>query len=73
MLNINILKDGGKAVYSLEGRLDTSTAPQLEEAVNGNISEREVRNPARRGRSRLVGVRRQGRGRTEDRKACNGG
>lgn len=39
MLNINILKDGGKAVYSLEGRLDTSTAPQLEEAVNGNISE----------------------------------
>ena len=39
MLNINILKDGEKAVYVLEGRLDTSTAPQLEEAVNGNISE----------------------------------
>ena len=39
MLNINILKDGEKAVYALEGRLDTSTAPQLEEAVNGNISE----------------------------------
>ena len=39
MLNINILKDGEKAVYALEGRLDTSTAPQLEETVNGNISE----------------------------------
>ncbi|SFI22626.1 anti-sigma B factor antagonist [Pseudobutyrivibrio sp. OR37] len=39
MLNINILKDGGKAVFALEGRLDTSTAPQLEDAVNKDIAE----------------------------------
>lgn len=39
MLNINILKDGGKAIFALEGRLDTSTAPQLEEAINGDIEK----------------------------------
>ncbi|WP_051195204.1 STAS domain-containing protein [Pseudobutyrivibrio ruminis] len=39
MLNINILKDAGKAVLALEGRLDTSTAPQLEDAINRDIAE----------------------------------
>ncbi len=39
MLNINILKDGGKAILALEGRLDTSTAPQLEEAINRDIEK----------------------------------
>ena len=39
MLNINILKDGGKAIFALEGRLDTSTAPQLEEAINRDIEK----------------------------------
>jgi anti-sigma B factor antagonist len=39
MLNINILKDGGKVIFALEGRLDTSTAPQLEEAINRDIEK----------------------------------
>ena len=39
MLNIDILKDGGKAILALEGRLDTSTAPQLEEAINRDIEK----------------------------------
>ena len=39
MLNINILNDGGKAIFALEGRLDTSTAPQLEEAINRDIEK----------------------------------
>ncbi len=38
MLNINKTKDGASLAFALEGRLDTSTAPQLEEAVNGDIS-----------------------------------
>lgn len=37
MLNINKVKDGDKLNISLEGRLDTTTAPQLEEAVNASV------------------------------------
>ena len=37
MLNINETKNGASLVLALEGRLDTSTAPQLEEKVNGVI------------------------------------
>ncbi|MBO6128108.1 MAG: STAS domain-containing protein [Pseudobutyrivibrio sp.] len=37
MLNINETKNGASLVLALEGRLDTSTAPQLEEKVNGSI------------------------------------
>ena len=37
MLNINKKKDDVNLTLALEGRLDTSTAPQLEEEVNGNI------------------------------------
>ena len=33
MLNINMNKEDGKAVISLEGRLDTSTSPDLEKAL----------------------------------------
>lgn len=39
MLNIEQKKDGGNLVIALEGRLDTSTAPQLEEAVGGTIAD----------------------------------
>jgi len=37
MLNINKTKDDANLMLALEGRLDTSTAPQLEEEINGNI------------------------------------
>ncbi len=37
MLNINETKDGANLKIALEGRLDTTTAPQLEEKVNGLI------------------------------------
>ena len=33
MLNINKSVEGGKAVFNLEGRLDTATAPELEQAL----------------------------------------
>ena len=33
MLNINMNKEDGKAVISLEGRLDTITSPDLEKAL----------------------------------------
>lgn len=33
MLNINKVEDGSKVTVSLEGRLDTTTAPQLDEEV----------------------------------------
>lgn len=39
MLNIDQKKDGANLVIGLEGRLDTSTAPQLEESVNGAIAD----------------------------------
>lgn len=37
MLNINENKDGANLSIALEGRLDTSTAPQLEEKINNSI------------------------------------
>ncbi len=38
MLNIDKNVDGSKLVIKLEGRLDTTTAPQLEEELNGSLS-----------------------------------
>ena len=38
MLNINSTKDGASLTISLDGRLDTTTAPQLEEKVNSEIA-----------------------------------
>ena len=37
MLNITNTKTGSELVFSLEGRLDTTTAPQLEDAVKSNV------------------------------------
>ena len=37
MLNIEKVADGSKLVIKLEGRLDTTTAPQLEEELKGNL------------------------------------
>ncbi len=37
MLNIEKKKDGNGFTVSLSGRLDTTTAPQLEAAVRGDI------------------------------------
>jgi anti-sigma B factor antagonist len=37
MLNINMNKDGDKLTVLLEGRLDTTTAPELETALKGEI------------------------------------
>ena len=37
MLNINKVKDGTTLTISIEGRLDTTTAPQLENVVNVEI------------------------------------
>ena len=34
-MNINIEKDNGKVIFKLAGRLDTTTAPELEKAING--------------------------------------
>ncbi len=39
MLNINNSKNGTDLTFELEGRLDTTTAPQLEEQVNSLISD----------------------------------
>lgn len=38
MLNINQEKNGSILTIGLEGRLDTTTSPQLEEFVNSNIA-----------------------------------
>ena len=38
MLNINKTIENGNAVFSLEGRLDTVTAPELEEALKESLS-----------------------------------
>ena len=35
MLNIDKQADGGRLTIALEGRLDTTTAPQLEEVLQG--------------------------------------
>lgn len=37
MLNINKKTEGGKLSVALEGRLDTSTAPQLEEELKSAL------------------------------------
>lgn len=37
MLNIKNAKDGNKLLIELDGRLDTTTAPQLEEKINSEI------------------------------------
>ena len=33
-MNINIEKDNGRVVMKIEGRIDTVTAPELENAIN---------------------------------------
>ena len=33
-MNINIEKDNGKVIFKLAGRLDTTTAPELEKKIN---------------------------------------
>ena len=38
MLNINKQAENGKLVIALEGRLDTTTAPQLEESMKESIN-----------------------------------
>ena len=38
MLNIKKEADGSKLTMNLEGRLDTTTAPQLEEEVKGSLA-----------------------------------
>jgi len=37
MLNINKTVENGKAVFALEGRLDTVTAPELEQALRESL------------------------------------
>lgn len=37
MLNINRTVENGKAVFALEGRLDTVTAPELEQALRESL------------------------------------
>ncbi|MBQ6221888.1 MAG: STAS domain-containing protein [Solobacterium sp.] len=37
MLNISTNKENEKLVMELEGRLDTTTAPQLEEVINTSL------------------------------------
>lgn len=41
MLNINQTTDEKKVTLALEGRLDTNTAPQLEEALSGMLDGME--------------------------------
>lgn len=38
-MNINIERENGKSVMKIEGRLDTTTAPELEKAINGEGDE----------------------------------
>ena len=38
-MNINIEKENGITVMKLEGRLDTTTAPELEKAINSEGEE----------------------------------
>lgn len=37
-MTIEKMKEGGKLTLALEGRLDTTTAPQLEEEVTGSLT-----------------------------------
>ena len=34
-MNINIKKENGTTIFEISGRLDTTTAPELEKAING--------------------------------------
>ena len=38
-MNINIERENGKVLMKIEGRLDTTTAPELEKAINGEGDE----------------------------------
>ena len=38
-MNINIEIENGKTLMKIEGRLDTTTAPELEKAINGEGDE----------------------------------
>lgn len=38
-MNINIEKDNGIVLMKIEGRLDTTTAPELEKTINGEGDE----------------------------------
>ena len=38
-MNINIERENGKALMKVEGRIDTTTAPELEKAINGEGDE----------------------------------
>ena len=38
-MNINIERENGKTLMEIEGRLDTTTAPELEKAINGEGDE----------------------------------
>ncbi len=38
-MNINVERENGKALMKIEGRLDTTTAPELEKAINGEGDE----------------------------------
>ena len=38
-MNINIEKENGVTILKIEGRLDTTTAPELEKAINGEGDE----------------------------------
>ena len=38
-MNINIERENGKALMKIEGRLDTTTAPELEKAIGGEGDE----------------------------------
>jgi anti-sigma B factor antagonist len=38
-MNINIERENGKVLMKIVGRLDTTTAPELEKAINGEGDE----------------------------------
>ncbi len=38
-MNINIEKENGRVLMKIEGRLDTTTAPELEKAINAEGDE----------------------------------
>ena len=38
-MNINIERENGKALMKIEGRLDTTTAPELEKTINDEGNE----------------------------------
>ena len=38
-MNINTKKENGATIFEISGRLDTTTAPELEKAINGEGEE----------------------------------